>query len=50
MAQDQRRIRKYIINLILAVLAIGIITISAVGIIRSAGDLVQDISTTSARG
>ena len=50
MDQDQRRVRKYIFNLILAVLVIGVVTVGTVSIIRSAGHAVQNVSSSSARG
>ena len=47
---NQRRVRKYILNLVLCVLAMGLLTMCAVNIIRSADHMVKSVPVSGARG
>ena len=50
MEPNQRRVRKYIRNLLLAVLAMGVVTLFAVNIIRSADNMFKSMPVTGVRG
>ena len=50
MEPNQRRVRKYIRNLLLAVLAIGAATLFAVNVIRSADNMFKSMPVTGVRG
>jgi len=50
MEPNQRRVRKYIRNLTLAVLAMGLLTLFAVNVIRSADNMIKGVPVTSVRG
>ena len=47
---NQRRVRKYIRNLTLAVLVMGLLTLFAVNIIRSADNMIKGVPVTGVRG